>query len=74
MGGKWVFWSSKKWIDHPKANFPGNTFGYINQASLSLVNGGEKAMYLEFVVLGKIMSAANIDPAINLDTHVFNEN
>ena len=31
-------------------------------------------MYLEFVVLGQIIPAANIDPAINLDTHAHKEN
>ena len=54
-----------------KANFPENTLYYINQGSVSLVMGGEKAMYLEYVVLGQIMPAASIDPAINLDTHVY---
>ena len=44
------------------------------QGSVSLVKSSEKAMYLEFVVLGQIMPAANIDPAINLDTHAFKEN
>ena len=57
-----------------KANFPENTPCYINQGSVSLVKGGEKAMYLEFEVLGQIKPAANIDPAINLDTHVYKEN
>ena len=57
-----------------KANFPENTLCYINQDSVFLVKGGEKAMYLEFVVLGQIMPAANIDPAINLDAHAFKEN
>ena len=57
-----------------KANFPENTLCYINQGSVSLVKGGEKAMYLEFEVLGQIKPAANIDPAINLDTHVYKEN
>ena len=54
-----------------KANFPENTLCYINQGSVFLFKGSEKAMYLEFVVLGQIMPAANIDPAINLDTQAF---
>ena len=57
-----------------KANFHENTLCYINQGSVSLVKSNEKAMYLVFVVLGQIMPPANIDPAINLDTHAFKEN
>ena len=52
-----------------KANFPENTLCYISQGSVSLAKGGKKAMYLEFVILGQIMRAANIDPTINRDTH-----
>ena len=57
-----------------KANFPENTLCYINQDSVSLVKGGEKALYLDFVVLGQLIPTANVDPEIDLDTHVFKEN
>ena len=58
----------------PKANYPENTLCYVNQVSVSLVKGGGQAIYLEFVVLGQLMSVANPDPSINLETHVFKEN
>ena len=57
-----------------KANFPENSFFYINHGSLSLVKGGEKAIYLDFVVLGQLMPAPNTNSGINLDTHVLQEN
>ena len=58
----------------PKANFPENTLCYVNQGTVSLVKDGEKAIYLEFVVIGQLMPVANPDPAINLDTHVYKDN
>ena len=57
-----------------KANFPENSFCYVNQGSLSLVKGGEKAIYLDIVILGQLMRVENTNPAINLDTHVLKEN
>ena len=57
-----------------KANFPENMLCYINQATVSLVKGGEKALYLDFVVLGQIMPVATVNPEINLDTYDFKEN
>ena len=39
-----------------------------------LVKGGEKPIYLEFVVIGQVMPVANADPSINLETHVFKDN
>ena len=57
-----------------KANFPENSFCYVNQGSLSLVKGGEKAIYLHLAILGQLMPAANTNPAINLDTLVLKEN
>ena len=57
-----------------KANFPENSFCYVNQGSLSHVKGGEIAIYLDFVMLGQLMSVANTSPAIDLDTHVLEEN
>ena len=35
-----------------KVNFPENKLCYINQSTVFLVKGGEKALYLHFVVLG----------------------
>ena len=58
----------------PQANYPENTLCYVNQVSVSLVKGGDQAIYLEFVVLGQLMPVANPDPSINLETHVFKEN
>ena len=57
-----------------KASFPENTLCYVNQGTVSLVKGGEKAICLEFVVIGQVMAAANADPSINLETHVFKDN
>ena len=57
-----------------KANFPENMLCYINQGTVSLVKGDEKALYLDFVVLGQIMPVANVNPEINLDTYDFKEN
>ena len=37
-----------------KANFPENTSCYINQGQLSLVKGGEQAIYLELTVCGQM--------------------
>ena len=58
----------------PKANFPENTLCYVNQGTVTLVKGGEKASYLEFVVIGLVMPVANADPSINLETHFFRDN
>ena len=52
-----------------KANFPELTLTYVNQARVSLVKGGDKAIYCDFVILAQIMPLANIDPLINLDTY-----
>ena len=57
-----------------KANFPENMLCYINQGTVSLVEGGEKVLYLDFVVLGQIMPVANVNPEIDLYTYDFQEN
>ena len=57
-----------------KANFPENTFCYVNQGSVSLVKGGENALYLDFVVLCQLMPAANVNPKIDLNSYVLKEN
>ena len=57
-----------------KANFPENCFCYINQVTVSLVKGGEKAVYCDYVVIAQIMPMENIDPAINLDSYVPKQN
>ena len=57
-----------------KANFPEITLTYVNQARVSLVKGGEKAIYCNYVILAQIMILANIDPLINLDTYESKDN
>ena len=57
-----------------KANFPENTLVYVSQGMVSLVKGGEKAIYLDFVIFGQIMPAANFDPNINLDNYEYKKN
>ena len=57
-----------------KANFPENSLIYVNQASVSLVKGGEKAIYCDYVICAQIMPMANSDPAINFDTYVPKDN
>ena len=57
-----------------KANFPENTLCYVNQGKVLLLKGGEKAIYLEFVVMRQVMAVANADPSINLETHVLKDN
>ena len=46
----------------------------MNQAHVSLVKGGKKAIYCDYIILAQIMPLANIDPAINLDTYVPKDN
>ena len=55
-----------------KVNFPEITLCYVNQGQVSLVKGGEQAIYLEYVVCSQIMPLAN--PSINLDIHKFEDN
>ena len=57
-----------------KADFPENTLCYVSQGTVSLVKGGEKAIYLEFAVIRQVIAVANADPSINLETHVFKDN
>ena len=69
-----VFGDQRSELTIPKANFPENTLCYDHQGTFSLIKGGDKTLYLEFVVLGQLIPAANLDPGINLDTYVYNEN
>ena len=57
-----------------KANFPENCLMYVNHGSLSVVKGGEKAIYLDFVILGQIMPIANPDPKFDIDNYVCKDN
>ena len=57
-----------------KANFPENSLIYVNQATVSLVKGGEKALYCDNVICAQIMPMANPDPAINFDTYTPKDN
>ena len=54
----------------PKANFLKNRSIYVNQATVSLVKGGEKGIYCDNVICAQIMPMANPDPAINFDTYI----
>ena len=56
-----------------KPNFHENTLVYVNQGSISPIKD-EQAIYLEFVVLGQILSFPNPDPEVNLDNHDFKDN
>ena len=56
-----------------KANFPENTLVFVNQGTVSLFKGREKAVYLDYVVIGQIMPAANVDPKIDLDKYKYKE-
>ena len=47
---------------------------YINQGSLSVVKGGEKAIYLNFVILGQIIPIANPDPKFDIYNYVCKDN
>ena len=57
-----------------KASFPENCLIYINQATVSLVKGGEKAVHCDYVIIAQIMLIANVDPSINLDIYVPKKN
>ena len=57
-----------------KANFLENCLMYINHGSLSVAKGGEKAIYLDFVILGQIMPIANPDPMFDIDNYVCKDN
>ena len=56
-----------------KADFPENTLFYVSQGTVSLVKGGEKAIYLKFVVIRQVIAVANADPSINLETNVLKD-
>ena len=58
----------------PKVNFPELTLCYINQARVSVVKGGERAIYCDNVVIAQIMPLAVIDPEIDLKVYVPKEN
>ena len=57
-----------------KVNFPELTFCYVNQARVSLVISGERAIYCDNVIIAQIMPLANIDPSINLKSYELTEN
>ena len=58
----------------PKANFPELTICYVNQSRVSMVKSGEKAIYCDNVILAQIMPLITIDPSIDLNSYVPNEN
>ena len=51
-----------------------NSLVYVNQGTVLLVKGGEKAIYLDFVVVGQIMPAANFDSSIDFENYEYKEN
>ena len=57
-----------------KANFPELTLCYINQARVSLVKSGERAIYCDNVIIAQIMPLAVSDPSIDIDTYETKEN
>ena len=68
------FGDQKAELTIQKANIPENSLIYINQTTVSLVKGGEKTIYCDYVVNVQIMPMANIYPAINLDTYTPKQN
>ena len=56
-----------------KANFPENTFVYVNNGTITSIKGG-RAMYINFVILAQIMPVANPPSDLNLATYKFQEN
>ena len=42
-----------------KPNYPEKTLAYVNQGTISTVKGGH-AIYLEFVIIGQLMTVANL--------------
>ena len=56
-----------------KPNFPENTLVYVNNGSITPIKGGH-AMYLEFVIIGQILSVANRPPNIDFDKYNYKEN
>ena len=68
-----VFGDQRAELTIQKANFPENTLVFVNQGTVSLVKGREKAVYLDYVVIGQIMPA-NVDPKIDLDKYKYKEN
>ena len=56
-----------------KFNFPENTLVYVNNSSVTPINGGH-AIYLEFVIIAQILPVANPPLDLDLDTHQYQEN
>ena len=55
-----------------KQNFPEHTLVYCNQGTISTLKAGDYAIYLDYVILGKITPANNYPP--DLDKYVLKEN
>ena len=55
-----------------KANFPENTLVYINNGSVSVVKGGQTAIYLDCVILAQILPVINFPD--NLENYQFEDN
>ena len=55
-----------------KENFPENTLLYTNQGVITNLKSGERAIYLDYVVLAQILPASVCPP--NTDKYEFGEN
>ena len=55
-----------------KGNFPENTLPYANQRVITNLKAGERAIYLDYVVLALVFPASVCPP--NIDSYEFGEN
>ena len=51
-----------------KANFPENTLVYVNNGSVTPVEG-RLAIYLEYVILAQLLPVAHLPPEVDPDNH-----
>ena len=70
--GKNVFFGDQKRdFTITKPNFPENTLVYCNQGTISTLKAGDYAVYLDYIILGQIISASNCP---DLDNYVLKDN
>ena len=67
------FWDQRTDLTIKKTNFPENALFYGNNGSVTLVKSSH-AIYLEFVIIAKILPVANPPLELDLDTHKYQEN
>ena len=68
-----IFGDKRADLTIKKANFPENKLVYINNGSVTPVNGGH-AIYLGYVILAQILPVANPPSNIDLDNHKYLDN